>query len=143
MDTDNIFAILRYAGAPAVDPKGSFKPRGNLLSENDLHPTINPGAPGGSGSADVVIDLDFSKGVDAEKRVAVRLFCFSLPPSSIADISYLYSGSSMASSTSLLSSRPSLISLPLALLPQQTFQPLSIHLLLHVTKSSKCISKVL
>jgi len=70
LDTGNMNAILRYAGAPAADPSGSFKPGGNVLSEADLHPTINPGAPGGSGPADVVIDLDFDKGVDANKSVA-------------------------------------------------------------------------
>ena len=74
MDTKNINAILRYAGAPVADPNGSFLPGGNVLSENDLPPTINPGAPGGSGPADVVIDLDFNKGVDANKSVAVRFF---------------------------------------------------------------------
>jgi iron transport multicopper oxidase len=70
LDTKNIFGILRYAGAPAADPPGSFLAGGNVLQEQDLHPTVNPGAPGGSGPADVVIDLDFTKTVDANKSVA-------------------------------------------------------------------------
>ncbi|KAF5360031.1 hypothetical protein D9758_007648 [Tetrapyrgos nigripes] len=85
LDTDNVFAVLHYVGAPDSDPKG--KPKNlatvttatssanvvdvaakgglKLLDESDLHPVFNPGAPGGSGPADRVIDLNFHRDSDS------------------------------------------------------------------------------
>ncbi|QRV98312.1 Multicopper oxidase [Ceratobasidium sp. AG-Ba] len=51
-------AILRYVGAPAVDPTTS-QVSGNTLNVAQLRPLENPGAPGGSRRADVIIDLKY------------------------------------------------------------------------------------
>ncbi|KAF5360046.1 hypothetical protein D9758_007627 [Tetrapyrgos nigripes] len=87
LDTDNVFAVLHYIGAPEnADPTG--KPKNlptiltaaaadiadvagrleiaakgglKLLDESDLHPLVNPEAPGGSGPADKVFDLNFQR----------------------------------------------------------------------------------
>jgi iron transport multicopper oxidase len=50
-------AILRYKGAPKAEPNTTQQT--NLVELNDaqLAPLINPGAPGGSGPADVVLNL--------------------------------------------------------------------------------------
>lgn len=52
-------AILRYAGAPAADPVTSSSVS-NPLKETNLHPLVNPAAPGHPvpGGADVNIHLD-------------------------------------------------------------------------------------
>ncbi|EGN96947.1 laccase [Serpula lacrymans var. lacrymans S7.3] len=52
-------AILRYNGAPALDPTTESTIQ-NLLVESDLHPLINPGAPGipEIGKADININFD-------------------------------------------------------------------------------------
>jgi iron transport multicopper oxidase len=83
VDTDNVFAVLHYLGAPDADPKGkpknlatvttlsadtldaSAKGGLKLLDESDLHPVFNPEAPGGSGPADRVIDLNFHRDSDS------------------------------------------------------------------------------
>ncbi|EJD00074.1 laccase [Fomitiporia mediterranea MF3/22] len=39
-------AILRYDGAPSTDPATSAKTNPVVLNESNLHPLINPGAPG-------------------------------------------------------------------------------------------------
>nr|ARD69909.1 laccase [Cyathus bulleri] len=54
-------AILRYKGAPNIEPKLIPVPRNlKLLDETDLHPLTNPAAPGKpfAGGADVNINLD-------------------------------------------------------------------------------------
>ncbi|KAG8736454.1 hypothetical protein FRC10_009310 [Ceratobasidium sp. 414] len=64
LDPSLIKAILRYNGAPASDPTTS-QTSGTTLDISNLKvdiPTIpieNPGAPGGSAPADVVIDLNY------------------------------------------------------------------------------------
>jgi iron transport multicopper oxidase len=52
-------AILRYVGAPAVDPTTSQTPNVRPLAEADLHPLTNPAAPGPPviGGADVVLTM--------------------------------------------------------------------------------------
>lgn len=52
-------AILRYWGAPIVDPTTSST-SSNPLIETNLHPSVNPAAPGipTPGAADVNINLD-------------------------------------------------------------------------------------
>ncbi|KAG6822997.1 hypothetical protein H0H93_004420, partial [Arthromyces matolae] len=57
-------AILRYNGAPSVDPITSQKIHPKLLVESELHPLDNPAAPGAPkhGGADVSINLDI--GID-------------------------------------------------------------------------------
>lgn len=52
-------AILRYAGAPAVDPTTPLKPSVRPLREIDLHPLTNPLPPGKPwvGGADVVLNI--------------------------------------------------------------------------------------
>ncbi|KAF8608186.1 laccase 16 [Ceratobasidium sp. AG-I] len=58
LDPELVKAVLRYTGAPATDPSSS-KDSGLVLDSNLLKPVENPGAPGGSGPADVVIDLKY------------------------------------------------------------------------------------
>ncbi|KAG8688139.1 hypothetical protein FRC11_005987, partial [Ceratobasidium sp. 423] len=58
LDPELIKAVLRYEGAPAQDPTTS-KSSGPKLDQNLLKPVENPGAPGGSAPADVVIDLQY------------------------------------------------------------------------------------
>ncbi|PAV19798.1 laccase [Pyrrhoderma noxium] len=59
--TDNGFnsAILRYDGAPDAEPTSTEKTNPTLLNEAQLHPLINPGAPGIPipGAADVNMHL--------------------------------------------------------------------------------------
>ncbi|PPQ80727.1 hypothetical protein CVT25_001847 [Psilocybe cyanescens] len=52
-------AILRYLGAPAIDPI-TFSSNGTVLKETDLHPLVNPAAPGipARGAADLNLNLD-------------------------------------------------------------------------------------
>ncbi|KIK42100.1 multicopper oxidase [Suillus luteus UH-Slu-Lm8-n1] len=52
-------AILRYRGAPNVDPTTVNTPPENQLQETDLHALINPGAPGipEYGKADINLNL--------------------------------------------------------------------------------------
>ncbi|KAJ7075749.1 laccase [Mycena belliarum] len=61
LDPNNVKAILRYSGAPAVDPKTNqlVLQKGGGLREYELQTLIKPGAPGGDAPADRVIDLDF------------------------------------------------------------------------------------
>ncbi|KAF8756370.1 multicopper oxidase family [Rhizoctonia solani] len=58
LEPEFVKAILRYEGAPVRDPTTS-KSSGLKLDQNLLKPVENPGAPGGSGPADVVIDLKY------------------------------------------------------------------------------------
>ncbi|CAE6469896.1 unnamed protein product [Rhizoctonia solani] len=58
LDPELVKAVLRYKGAPAQDPTTS-KSSGLKLDQNLLKPVKNPGAPGGSAPADVVIDLKY------------------------------------------------------------------------------------
>ena len=53
-------AILRYIGAPIVDPTTLEVASTNPLLETNLHPLSNPGAPGipEPGAADVNLNLD-------------------------------------------------------------------------------------
>jgi hypothetical protein len=62
----NVFAVLHYEGAPNADPTVSpGQASGVQLQEFQLHALENPGAPGGSGPADHVIDLKFGRGKTA------------------------------------------------------------------------------
>ncbi|KAG8686323.1 hypothetical protein FRC09_014200, partial [Ceratobasidium sp. 395] len=58
LDPELVKAVLRYEGAPASDPTTS-RTSGTTLDIASLKPVENPGAPGGSGKADVVIDLKY------------------------------------------------------------------------------------
>ncbi|TDL20836.1 laccase [Rickenella mellea] len=62
LDPKLALAILRYKGAVAEDPTTTSVPGLKLLEQN-LHPTPdeNPGAPGGSGAADVAITLNIAQ----------------------------------------------------------------------------------
>jgi FtsP/CotA-like multicopper oxidase with cupredoxin domain len=55
-------AILRYKGAPEVDPTTTNTTAKNPLEEENLHALINPGAPGipGYGNADINLFLNVS-----------------------------------------------------------------------------------
>ncbi|KAJ3553552.1 hypothetical protein NM688_g3549 [Phlebia brevispora] len=59
-------AILRYVGAPNEDPTTEQQSQQNLLQETDLHPLVNPAAPGKPylGGADMVIPLNLTFDLD-------------------------------------------------------------------------------
>ncbi|KAG6828776.1 hypothetical protein H0H92_006800 [Tricholoma furcatifolium] len=52
-------AIFRYLGAPIEEPTTNSS-LSNPLVETNLHPLVDPGAPGGSGPADVQLYLDIA-----------------------------------------------------------------------------------
>ncbi|KAG8701183.1 hypothetical protein FRC08_004238 [Ceratobasidium sp. 394] len=58
LDPGLVRAVLRYKGAPASDPTTS-QTSGTTLDIASLKPVENPGAPGGSAPADVVVDLKY------------------------------------------------------------------------------------
>ncbi|KAJ1302813.1 hypothetical protein OPQ81_003119 [Rhizoctonia solani] len=59
LDATNVYAVLRYEGAPEAEPttEQSTAMGSAPLVEENLHALINPGAPGGSDPADVVVNL--------------------------------------------------------------------------------------
>ncbi|CAE6434081.1 unnamed protein product [Rhizoctonia solani] len=59
LDATNVYAVLRYEGAPEAEPttEQSTAIGNSPLVEENLHALINPGAPGGSDPADVVVNL--------------------------------------------------------------------------------------
>ncbi|KAF6755667.1 laccase 16 [Ephemerocybe angulata] len=62
LDTDNVYAVLHYEGAPDAEPTTPAKVgASNVLEEYQLAALENPGAPGGSAPADRIIDLQFSR----------------------------------------------------------------------------------
>lgn len=64
MDTDNVYAVLHYQGAPDAEPTTEADGNvDNLLQEYQLAALENPGAPGGSAPADRSIDLNFASSV--------------------------------------------------------------------------------
>ncbi|KAG9308059.1 laccase [Chiua virens] len=58
-DNNQNMAILRYQGAPDEDPSSAPGPHELAFDEGNLHPLVNPAAPGipGIGKADVNIQL--------------------------------------------------------------------------------------
>ncbi|TFK21956.1 laccase 9 [Coprinopsis marcescibilis] len=62
-------AILRYAGAAPLEPKSSAFKNPVQLREEDLHPLVNPMAPGGSEPADEVISLTLTKETNGDYTV--------------------------------------------------------------------------
>ncbi|KAI0923400.1 laccase [Taiwanofungus camphoratus] len=60
--TPNGLAILRYVGAPLLEPTTKQIASSNSLLETNLHPLTNPAAPGGNdlNGADVNINLNFT-----------------------------------------------------------------------------------
>ncbi|PPQ70229.1 hypothetical protein CVT24_013087 [Panaeolus cyanescens] len=64
VDEENVFGVLHYDGASNSNPttrNDDFPGDGDFLKEHELVPLENPGAPGGSGPADRVIDLSFTR----------------------------------------------------------------------------------
>ncbi|KAG8689127.1 laccase, partial [Ceratobasidium sp. 423] len=62
LDTTNIYAVLRYNGAPDAEPTTEpLVPSGVALVEENLHALINPGAPGGDAPADVRVNLTIGR----------------------------------------------------------------------------------
>nr|AAR01244.1 laccase 3 [Coprinopsis cinerea] len=90
-------AILRYVGAPAVDPTTSQLPFSNPLLETNLHPLVNPAAPGGPspGDVDVAINLDILFDVSILK-FTVNGATFDEPP--VPVLLQILSGAHTASS---------------------------------------------
>lgn len=72
MDTNDVFAVLHYAGAPDAEPITQADVGvQNLLQEFQLAALVNPGAPGGSAPADRSIDINFGMQVK-NGRLMVR-----------------------------------------------------------------------
>ncbi|EAU89184.2 laccase-1 [Coprinopsis cinerea okayama7 len=62
LDDELIYAVLHYDGAPNADPTTrADRDADNMLREHELVPLDNPGVPGGTGPADRVIDLQYSR----------------------------------------------------------------------------------
>ncbi|CAE6466116.1 Multicopper oxidase [Rhizoctonia solani] len=62
LDTTNVYAVLRYEGAPAEEPTTEpLVPSGAALVEENLHALIDPGAPGGDAPADVRVNLTIGR----------------------------------------------------------------------------------
>ncbi|CAE6417896.1 unnamed protein product [Rhizoctonia solani] len=62
LDATNVFAVLRYQGAPNAEPTTEQGTAiGTPLVEENLHALINPGAPGGSNPADVQVNLTIGR----------------------------------------------------------------------------------
>ncbi|THU93709.1 hypothetical protein K435DRAFT_902877 [Dendrothele bispora CBS 962.96] len=65
LDTDNVLAVFHYVGAPDADPTGKPNSFVSLLDQrSELIPLVNPEAPGGSGPADTVINLNLHYDTD-------------------------------------------------------------------------------
>lgn len=80
VDAENVFGVLHYAGASSGNPTtkaDDFPSGGDFLQEHQLAPLENPGAPGGSGPADRVIDLSFTRTTIGGEE-AVRSLSFVL-----------------------------------------------------------------
>ena len=72
VDTNDVFAVLHYAGAPDAEPITQADVGvQNLLQEFQLAALVNPGAPGGSAPADRSIDINFGMQVK-NGRLMVR-----------------------------------------------------------------------
>ncbi|KIJ32230.1 multicopper oxidase, partial [Sphaerobolus stellatus SS14] len=70
LDATNIFAILRYAGAPNSEPTSTHSKRKNGGDDGSGSGSSGGGSGGGgSGPADRTIDLDFTKSTDASGSV--------------------------------------------------------------------------
>ncbi|TFK25254.1 laccase 17 [Coprinopsis marcescibilis] len=62
LDEEDVYAVLHYDGAPNAQPSTrADRDPDDVLQEYQLAPLENPGPPGGSGPADRVIDLEFSR----------------------------------------------------------------------------------
>ncbi|PPQ79824.1 hypothetical protein CVT25_002978 [Psilocybe cyanescens] len=87
-------AILRYAGAPKVDPKTKTSVTNPLL-ETNLHPLVNPAAPGlpFPGGADVKIHLDIQFDFSVQRFTVNGA---SYTPPSIPVLLQILSGKSQA-----------------------------------------------
>jgi len=88
-------AILRYAGAPEVDPTTTQTPSVIPLQEAHLHPLTNAAAPGRPypGGADVLFDLNI--GLSPEGLFTINDVSFS--PPSVPVLLQILSGSRQAS----------------------------------------------
>jgi iron transport multicopper oxidase len=88
-------AILQYAGAPKVDPTTTQTPSVIPLVEANLHPLINPHAPGQPhpGGADVLFNLNI--GTTDQGRFTINNVSF-IPPS-VPVLLQILSGSTQAS----------------------------------------------
>lgn len=80
LDTDRVYAVLHYDGAPTGDPSTSpGSPSGTLLQEHLLAPLENPGAPGGNGPADRTIDLHFQRTNDGQTEWTINDIRYESP----------------------------------------------------------------
>ncbi|KAF8498798.1 laccase 6 [Gautieria morchelliformis] len=62
LDINLTLAVLRYAGAPDAEPDGSTNSTAtNVLVEQDLHPLVDPGSPGGDVPADVTFNMNITQ----------------------------------------------------------------------------------
>lgn len=89
-------AILRYAGAPLVDPTSTANTSTMPLNETSLHPLTNPAAPGKPyvGGADVLLNLDLNFNASAGKFLINNV---SFVPPSVPVLLQILSGARQAS----------------------------------------------
>ena len=72
VDEEDVYAVLHYDGAPNAQPTTrADRDPDDVLQEYQLSPLENPGPPGGSGPADRVIDLEFSRSTSGGTKVGL------------------------------------------------------------------------
>jgi len=97
VNPDNIFAVLHYDGAPNADPVGSpGSASGTKLEEHNLHELGSTGAPGGSGPADHIIDLNFTKDKDNNDAVTWLVNGIRYESPSVPTLLQILSGARLA-----------------------------------------------
>ncbi|RDB27686.1 Laccase-4 [Hypsizygus marmoreus] len=80
LDTDKVYAVLHYDGAPSGEPTTSpGEGTGIVLKEYLLAPLENPGAPGGNRPADRTIDLRFDRSVNGQLEWTVNGIRYESP----------------------------------------------------------------
>jgi len=86
-------AILRYAGSPNADPTTNLTNSVIPLSEGNLHPLLNPAAPGEPyvGGADVLLNLQF-----ALNGVTLSINSVSYKPPSVPVLLQILNGAKTA-----------------------------------------------
>ncbi|KAJ3076106.1 laccase [Quaeritorhiza haematococci] len=104
-------AILRYNGAPIREPT-TRRRSGKEMREYELRPLVNPAAPGGSGPADVVVNMRFGKDKDENDAITwtINDIRFKLPNTTI--LGDIYSLTDAQAATNTLPLSPGVIRIP-------------------------------
>lgn len=73
-------AILRYAGAPVQDPSSAPGPSDLSFNEGNLHPLINPGAPGIPEIGKAHVNIQIAPGFNSEGFFTFNNVSYVNPP---------------------------------------------------------------